>query len=123
MFNVVLLAAPNYHHFPAHITAIIASDVASYNGQMCDLGLFQDKNEETIAFLVFSLLQTYLTIILSVIGSINLRKGGQLDIKAKILLGLSVSCQMWARLWIMLAIAWSSILQYIRINSAQCVHW
>ena len=46
-----------------------------------------------------------LAIILSTIASINIRKGGQLDVKSKIVLGLSVSCQLAAKLWIMVHIA------------------
>ena len=46
-----------------------------------------------------------MTIILATIGSINIRKGGQLDVKSKIVLGLSVSCQLMARLWTMVLIA------------------
>ena len=55
------------------------------------VGLLEDDDPLTITFLVFSLLQTYTTIILSTITSINIRKGGQLDVKSKIVLGLSIS--------------------------------
>ena len=57
---------------------------------------------------ILSLLQTYLTIILAVITSINTRKGGQLGVKAKILLGLSLSCQIAARLSIMVIFSLSA---------------
>merc|ERR1712001_679218 len=67
-----------------------------------------------ITFLVFSLLQTYTTIILSTINSINIRKGSQLDVKSKIVLGLSITCQLAARLWIMVAIASSVILSSLK---------
>ena len=81
---------------------------ASSNNQIC----------AGITFLQISRIQTFMTIILSVIGSINLRKGGQLDIKAKILLGSSLSCQMGARLLVMVAIAMAAIRQDISISTA-----
>ena len=67
--------------------------------------LLEGDDPATITFLVLSLLQTFMTIILATIGSINIRKGGQLDVKSKIVLGLSVSCQLMARLWTMVLIA------------------
>ena len=69
------------------------------------IGLLEDGEPWTIAFLVLSLLQTFMTIILSTIASINIRKGGQLDVKSQIVLGLSISCQLAAKLWIMVLIA------------------
>ena len=81
---------------------------ASSTGHSC-FGILEENDSETITFLALSLLQTYLTIILSVIGSINIRKGGQLDTKAKILLGLSLSCQMVARFLVMVNIAVAAI--------------
>ena len=84
------------------IVLIIASE------QMCNLEILVDKTSETIIFLVLSLLQTYLTIILAVISSINTRKGGQLGVKAKVLLGLSLSCQIAARLSIMVIFSLSA---------------
>merc|ERR1719266_1888025 len=68
------------------------------------VGLWEGDDPLTIIFLVFSVLQTYTTIILSTITSINIRKGSQLDVKSKIVLGLSLSCQLMARLWIMVII-------------------
>ena len=72
--------------------------------------LLEDDDPATNTFLVLSLLQTYMTIILATITSINIRKGGQLDLKSKIVLGLSVSCQLMARLWTMVWIAVAEIL-------------
>ena len=88
----------------AIIIVLVVLQLLPSNG-LCNL--VEDGNP----FLLLSLLQTYLTIILSVIGSINLRKGGQLDLKAKILLGLSVSCQMVARLLVMVTITLAAIFQ------------
>ena len=70
------------------------------------VGLLEDNDPLTITFLVLSLLQTYMTIILSTIASINIRKSGQLDVKSKIVLGLSISFQLAAKLWIMVLIGW-----------------
>ena len=69
------------------------------------VGFLEDNDPWTITFLFVSLLQTYMTIIFSTLASINIRKGGQLDVKSKIVLGLSVSCQLAAKLWIMVFIA------------------
>ena len=69
------------------------------------VGLLEDNDPVTITFLVLSLLQTYMTIILSTIASINIRKSGQLDVKSKIVLVLSVSCQLAGKLWTMVHIA------------------
>ena len=71
----------------------------------CDFGLWENGDLIAITFLVLSLLQTYITIIVSTIASIDIRKGGQLGVKSKIVLGLSVSCQLAAKLWIMLSIS------------------
>ena len=54
----------------------------------------------TTTFLVLSLLQTYMTIFLSTIASINISEGGQFDVKSKIVLELLVSCQLAAKLLI-----------------------
>ena len=56
----------------------------------CDVGLWENDDHIAITFLVLSLLQTYVTIIVSTIASIDIRKGGQLGVKSKIVLGLSV---------------------------------
>ena len=69
------------------------------------VGFLTDNDPLTTTFLALSLLQTYTTIILSTITSINIRKGGQLDVKSKIVLGLSISCQLAARLQIMVPLA------------------
>ena len=76
-------ARTHFGYFKPWFGVIILLFYHITDGANCNLGLVEDRK----TFLVLSLLQTYLTIILSVIGSINLRKGGQLDIKAKILLG------------------------------------
>merc|ERR550519_2694620 len=68
-------------------------------------GILEDNDPGTNTFLHLSLLQTFTTIILCTITSINIRKGGQLDVKSKIVLGLSVFCQLAAKLWIMVFIA------------------
>ena len=65
------------------------------------VGLFDQNDSWEIIFLVLSLLQTYITIILSTIASINIKKHGQMDFKSKILLLLSISFQLAAKLWIM----------------------
>ena len=69
------------------------------------VGLWEEDDHVTIIFVVLSLIQTYVTMILSTIASVNIRKKGQLDVKSKIVLGLSVSCQLMAKLWIMLFVA------------------
>ena len=84
---------------------LIVLIIFSADNDSC-VGLLEDDiGLSDITFLGLSLLQTYMTIILSTIGSINIRKGGQLDVKSKIVLGLSVSCQLAAKLWITVFIA------------------
>merc|ERR550539_880204 len=89
------------------MTLIIFIFSSGWNDPDSCVGLLEDNDPWTITFLVLSLLQTFTTIILSTIASINIRKGGQLDAKSKIVLGLSVSCQLAAKLWIMVAISLS----------------
>ena len=86
-------------------------------------GLWEGNDPLTITFLFFSILQTYTTIILSTITSINIRKGSQLDVKSKIVLGLSITCQLAARLWIMVAIASSVILSSLKPLDVTCFSW
>ena len=80
--------------------------------------VFTENMDAALTFFILSLLQTYMNIILSTIGSINLRKGEQLGIKAKVLLGLSLSCQLAARLTIMVFIAIDAINQRISTTTA-----
>ena len=87
------------------------------------VGFLTDNDPLTTTFLALSLLQTYTTIILSTITSINIRKGGQLDVKSKIVLGLSITCQLAARLWIMVAIASSVILSSLKPLDMTCFSW
>ena len=67
--------------------------------------LIDNSDPWAIPFLVLSVLQTYATIIMSTISSINIKKGGQLSLSSKITLALSISFQLAAKLSIMLWIA------------------
>ena len=84
-------------------TLIVLIIFSSHEGSC--IGLLEDDDPLTITFLVLTLLQTFATIIMSTIASINIRKGSQLDLKSKIVLGLSISCQLAARLLVMIPIA------------------
>ena len=78
----------------------------NFSGADSCFGLLEDNDPVAITFLALSLLQTYTsTIILSIIASINIRKGGQLDLMSKIVLWLSVSCQLVAKLLINVGIS------------------
>ena len=107
MVEVSTEAVPQLYIFICFLLALLTRKIC--------FGITEDGD---ITFIILSLLQTYLTIILSVIGSINLRKGGQLDVKAKLLLVLSLSCQLGARLLVMVFISIMAIDRQISIISA-----
>ena len=69
------------------------------------VGLLDENDPWAFPFLIFSLLQTYTTIISSTITSINVRKKRQLITKSKIVLAMSITCQLVAKLWIMVNIS------------------
>ena len=81
------------------------------------IGFLDHKDPTETTFLVLSLLQTCTTIILSTITSIDLKKNKQLNCKSKAVLALSISCQLAAKLWVMVWIARSSS----RISSTNVV--
>ena len=70
------------------------------------LGLLKEDNLYEWSFLVFSLLQTYITIIMAVLSNIDIRKRNQLGLRSKVTLGLSASLQMLARLLLMVPQFW-----------------
>ena len=75
-----------------------------------------------IAFFALSVLQTYVTIILSTISSINIKKGGQLSLSSKITLALSISFQLAAQLTIMILIPYMAVSSSInRITTTSAV--
>merc|ERR1719336_2405531 len=74
------------------------------------VGLLDQNDPWEITFLVLSLLQTYTTIILSTIASINIKKHRQMDFKSKIVLLLSISCQLLAKLYI---IVWTAFFTFV----------
>ena len=79
---------------------LIVLIISSADPESC-IGLLDQNDPWEITFLVLSLLHTYTTIILSTIASTNIKKHGQMDFKSKILLLLSISFQLAAKLWIM----------------------
>ena len=64
-----------------------------------------DDSALTWPFLILSLLQSYSSIINSILSAVNIEKSGGLTVKNKIFLGLSISLQMLARLLLMVPIA------------------
>ena len=69
------------------------------------LGLLKDESGYSWAFLVFSLTMTYVTIIMSILSAMDIRKNGQLGFKQKAILGLSATFQLLAHLCQMVPIA------------------
>ena len=64
--------------------------------------MVKDDSAYTYIFLFLSLLQTYTTIVMAIIGAVKIRKSGGLDMKSQVLLGLSITAQIAARLYLML---------------------
>ena len=79
------------------------------------LSLLQDgeHHQEDISyiFLVVSLLQTITTIFMAITGALRIRKSGGLDLKSQVLLGLSATAQMLARLWLMVVCIVMALIQ------------
>ena len=64
-----------------------------------------DDSVLTWPFLILSLIQSYSSIIISILSAVNIEKSGGLSLKNKIFLGLSISLQLLARLLLMVPIA------------------
>ena len=74
--------------------------------KMSGLGLVKDPSSiSSYAFLILSLVQTFNTIISSMLAAMNIRQDGQLGLKSKFILGLSMTFQLGARLLLMVPIA------------------
>merc|ERR1719319_942832 len=58
------------------IIVFIIESVQTEDGMRSGLGLVKDNSKYTIVFLVFSLLQTYATIVMAIIGAVRIRKSG-----------------------------------------------
>ena len=72
------------------------------------LGLFRSgESAYTLIFLILSILQSFFTIILSTLSATNVRKNGQLNVKSKLLLGLSLVFQLAPHIT---RIVWTSLL-------------
>ena len=74
------------------------------------LGLFEYKRQErtyAFTFLILSILQSFFTIILSTLSAMSARKNGQIDLKSKLLLGLSLVFQLAPHI---LRVVWTSLL-------------
>ena len=82
------------------------------------LGLVKDESTFTTVFLVLSMVQSYATIVMAIIGAVRMRKSGGLDLKSQVLLGLSVTAQISARLWLMVVIASSAMNTALSITGA-----
>ena len=76
------------------------------------LGLLEKSTAYELTFIIFSLLQTFVTIVFAVLDNINIQKGNQLNLKSKIILGLSVFLLLLARLLIMVGITFAGLPQF-----------
>ena len=95
---------------------IIFTIVSTVEGS--GLGLVKDESTFTTVFLVLSMVQSYATIVMAIIGAVRMRKSGGLDLKSQVLLGLSVTAQISARLWLMVVIASSAMNTALSITGA-----
>jgi len=75
------------------------------------LGLVEDDSPTSYLYLGWSLFSSYASVISSYIGSMNLKKGSQLGVPKKILLGFAFSFQLLARLLLLTNIAISALPQ------------
>ena len=70
------------------------------------LGLVKDASSiYSYVFVTLSLVQTFITIISSILAAMNIRQDGQLGMKSKAILGLSITFQLGARLLLMVPTA------------------
>ena len=74
-----------------------------------DLGVVRDDEGRgtmfTVVLVITSLFLTFSTTVSSILGAMNLSKRGQLGVKSKLLLGLSLAFQILARLSVMVMVA------------------
>ena len=80
------------------------------------LGLLEEDTAYVWTFVILSLLQTIVTIVVAVLDNINIHKGNQLNLKCKIVLGLSVLLLILARLLLMVGIIFAGLPQFDSSN-------
>ena len=74
--------------------------------ELSGLGLVKDaRSISSYVFVTLSLVQTFITIISSILTAMNIRQDGQLGLKSKAILGLSITFQLGARLLLMVPTA------------------
>merc|ERR1719495_419718 len=83
---------------------LIVLIIFSADPESC-IGLLDRNDPSELVFLALSLLQTYSSIILTTISTINIRKAGQIGAKNKFIIAMSISCQLAAKLWNMVFIS------------------